>query len=169
MVILPSSIIPKLYPSNQAIHFSIPHAFSFHILCQNQFHPSRRKLYKFLWIPHLGISSSPLSAFRLLPDVPYYIGSYPHPRPAHTRFLKLRVKYFESCPNPCLPFKIHTVDTKIHYKNIAWYLALPCTCFLGMPTCVSDLTPSLLFKNDLQPTGTALSHTQTHSTFPSKC
>ena len=127
MVILPSSIIPKLYPSNQAIHFSIPHAFSFHILCQNQFHPSRRKLYKFLWIPHLGISSSPLSAFRLLPDVPYYIGSYPHPRPAPTRFLKLRVKYFESCPNPCLPFKSFKNKHRWYKNTLQKYSLVPST------------------------------------------
>lgn len=67
--------------------------------------------------------------------------------------------------------KINVVNKKIHksYKNTAWYSELPLTCLLSMPTCVSDLTPSLLFKNDLQPTRTALSHTQTHSMFPSKC
>lgn len=87
----------------------------------------------------------------------------------------MMVKYFGSCQNPCLPFKKFKNKygrlKKIHksYKNIAWYPELLLTRLLSMPMCVSDLTPSLLFKNDLQPTGTALSHTQTHSIFPSKC
>jgi len=76
------------------------------------------------------------------------------------------LKVVQTLVSPLKVLKINTVDTKIHYKNIAWYVALPCTCFLGMPMCVSDLTPSLLFKNDLQPTGTALSHTQNIPHFP---
>lgn len=87
------------------------------------------------------------------------------------------VKYFGSCQNPCLPLKglrISMVDrnTFIYIKVTKIELGtlnFPLTCLLSMWMCVSDLTPSLLFKNDLQPTGTALSHTQTYSIFPSKC